>query len=138
MSRLALALRSALFPGANLLVALSHETIAYSLYVLEYNSGDFAEAKFHVDLALRIMRAIMAERQLLVASTKRVQALIMEEMAIDTHRAEKRKRLLARAERLHKDSLELARDAFGELNIQTGATRLFYPVFISAPISVQC
>ena len=46
VTRMALKIRSRLFPGANLLLALTHESLAYALYVLEYNSGFFAEAKY--------------------------------------------------------------------------------------------
>ena len=46
-------------------------------------------------------------------------ALILEEIAIDSHNKEVEDRLLNEAEDLHLQSLALARKAFGENNVQT-------------------
>jgi len=46
-------------------------------------------------------------------------ALILEEIAIDSHNPEMEAKLLAEAEVLHLSSLELAMKAFGENNVQT-------------------
>ena len=46
-------------------------------------------------------------------------ALILEEIAIDSHNKEVEERLLNEAEELHLQSLALARKAFGENNVQT-------------------
>jgi len=46
-------------------------------------------------------------------------ALILEEIAIDSHHADTEHRLLAEAQELHLSSLLLAMRAFGENNVQT-------------------
>ena len=46
-------------------------------------------------------------------------ALILEEIAIDCPNKETEQRLLQEAHDLHLTSLELARKAFGEINVQT-------------------
>lgn len=46
-------------------------------------------------------------------------ALILEEIAIDCHNKETEQRLLEEAHDLHLSSLQLAKKAFGEFNVQT-------------------
>lgn len=46
-------------------------------------------------------------------------ALILEEIAIDCHNKETEQRLLQEAHDLHLSSLQLAKKAFGEFNVQT-------------------
>ena len=46
-------------------------------------------------------------------------ALILEEIAIDSHHADTEARLLEEAQELHLSSLKLAMRAFGENNVQT-------------------
>lgn len=46
-------------------------------------------------------------------------ALILEEIAIDSHNKEVEDKLLTEAQELHLQSLALARKAFGENNVQT-------------------
>lgn len=46
-------------------------------------------------------------------------ALILEEIAIDCHNKETEERLLQEAHDLHLSSLQLAKKAFGEFNVQT-------------------
>ena len=41
----ALELRESIFGKANLLVAIAHEDLAYALYVHEYSSGKFEQAR---------------------------------------------------------------------------------------------
>ena len=48
-----------------------------------------------------------------------VAALILEEIAIDSHHKELEQALLLEAQELHLQSLALARKAFGENNVQT-------------------
>ena len=80
---------------------------------------DWMICRHHVELARRMMQAVVPEKHLLVASTKRVEALIIEEIAIDSHSDRRERRLLKKAEQLHLESLTLALDAFGESNVQT-------------------
>ena len=54
-----------------------------------------------------------------LASSKRVLALILEEIAIDTHGETGEKSLLHKAEELHLFALNLAKLSFGECNVQT-------------------
>ena len=48
-----------------------------------------------------------------------VTALILEEIAIDSHDKVQEDKLLGEAQELHLQSLELAKKAFGENNVQT-------------------
>jgi tetratricopeptide (TPR) repeat protein len=115
----ALDIRIAVFGGNNLHVAIAHEDLAYCAYVHEYSSGKFQDAKNHAEMAIDIITHILPQDHLLLASSKRVKALILEEIAIDSHHAETESRLLDEAQELHLSSLMLAMRAFGENNVQT-------------------
>uniref|UniRef100_A0A8C6SY91 Amyloid beta precursor protein (cytoplasmic tail) binding protein 2 n=1 Tax=Neogobius melanostomus TaxID=47308 RepID=A0A8C6SY91_9GOBI len=103
----------------NIHVATAHEDLAYSSYVHQYSSGKFDNALFHAERAIDIITHILPEDHLLLASSKRVKALILEEIAIDCHNKETEERLLQEAHDLHLSSLQLAKKAFGEFNVQT-------------------
>uniref|UniRef100_A0A673BE30 Uncharacterized protein n=1 Tax=Sphaeramia orbicularis TaxID=375764 RepID=A0A673BE30_9TELE len=75
--------------------------------------------RFHAERAIDIITHILPEDHLLLASSKRVKALILEEIAIDCHNKETEERLLQEAHDLHLSSLQLAKKAFGEFNVQT-------------------
>jgi hypothetical protein len=76
--------RKECFSGvANLRVALAHEDLAYASYVHEYNTGRFEAAKNHAERALDIWSRLLPDNHLLKASSQRVLALILEEIAID-------------------------------------------------------
>uniref|UniRef100_A0A8C6SZY8 Amyloid beta precursor protein (cytoplasmic tail) binding protein 2 n=1 Tax=Neogobius melanostomus TaxID=47308 RepID=A0A8C6SZY8_9GOBI len=107
------------FGGKNIHVATAHEDLAYSSYVHQYSSGKFDNALFHAERAIDIITHILPEDHLLLASSKRVKALILEEIAIDCHNKETEERLLQEAHDLHLSSLQLAKKAFGEFNVQT-------------------
>ncbi|XP_014664027.1 PREDICTED: amyloid protein-binding protein 2-like isoform X3 [Priapulus caudatus] len=115
----ALDVRQSVFGGKNIHVAIAHEDLAYALYVHEYSSGRFSDAREHAEKAIQIMSQILPEDHLLMASSKRVKALILEEIAIDSHLKEKEERLLQEALDLHLVALSLAKKAFGEENVQT-------------------
>ncbi|KAG7279749.1 hypothetical protein CRUP_021365 [Coryphaenoides rupestris] len=91
----ALDIRQSVFGGKNIHVATAHEDLAYSSYVHQYSSGKFDNALFHAE------------------------PLILEEIAIDCHNKETEERLLQEAHDLHLSSLQLAKKAFGEFNVQT-------------------
>lgn len=58
----------------------------------------------------------------MLASAKRVKALILEEIALDnisSSNARDYKGLLKESEELHRSALHLSLDAFGEINVQT-------------------
>ncbi|CAB1348319.1 unnamed protein product [Coregonus sp. 'balchen'] len=79
----------------NIHVATAHEDLAYSSYVHQYSSGKFDNALFHAERAIDIITHILPEDHLLLASSKR------------------------EAYDLHLSSLQLAKKAFGEFNVQT-------------------
>lgn len=117
----ALKIRKEIFEKNNILVAIGYEDLAYALYVNEYSSGSFYPAKDNADKSIRIREKILPKDHLLLASAKRVKALILEEIALDmrdgvSHQAQG---LLFEAEQLHKSALALSRAAFGENNVQT-------------------
>lgn len=117
----ALEVRSKCFGTNNLNVAIAHEDLAYATYVYEYNSGRFDRAKLHAEKALEIMARLLPSSHLLLASSQRVLALILEEIAIDQQQPDKEesRALLSRSEKLHLAALNLAIGAFGEMNVQT-------------------
>eukprot|EP00794_Sanderia_malayensis_P014032 gene14032-15491_t len=115
----ALDIRKRLFGDNNLLTASSHEDIAYALYVRDYSSGSFTKARENAEIAINTFTNILPRDHLLLASSKRVKALILEEVAIDSDDVTKRDELLQESECLHLESLQLARNAFGESNVQT-------------------
>lgn len=65
------------------------------------------------------MNKLLPQNHLLKASSKRVLALILEEIAIDEIDKLQSRNMLLRAEALHCSALELAIEAFGEMNVQT-------------------
>ena len=94
--------------------------MAYATYVHEYSSGHFEKAKKHAESALLIMQDIIPSNHLLVASSQRVLALILEEIAIDDLGDKKASQgMLAHAEKLHLSAVNLSTKAFGEKNVQT-------------------
>ncbi|KAK7870966.1 hypothetical protein R5R35_012177 [Gryllus longicercus] len=117
---MALDIRKAMFGKVNLHVAVAHEDLAYALYVHEYSSGRFLKAREHADKAIAIMERLLPEDHLMLASVKRVKALILEEIALDTmiHNSGMNI-LLSKAEELHQSALKLAVATFGEKNVQT-------------------
>ncbi|XP_053982753.1 amyloid protein-binding protein 2 isoform X2 [Hylaeus anthracinus] len=116
----ALHIRETIFGRTNLHIALAHEDLGYALYVHEYSSGKFDLASYHAGKAIDIMEKLLHGDHLLLASARRVQALIFEEVALDSETAPLvEQHLLFKAECLHMSALELARKAFGEKNVQT-------------------
>ncbi|CAG2114581.1 unnamed protein product [Medioppia subpectinata] len=103
----------------NLLIAITHEELGYASYVHEYSSGNFLNASFHANKAMSIVTQLVPIEHLLLASAKRVKALILEEIAIDHHDKDEEQRMLIQARELHLSALEMARKAFGETNVQT-------------------
>ncbi|XP_062578908.1 amyloid protein-binding protein 2-like [Saccostrea cucullata] len=117
--QMALGIRQSVFGGKNLYVAIGHEDLAYASYVQEYSSGRFNDAKEHAEKAIEILSHILPEDHLLLSSSKRVKALILEEIALDSLSKEAKEKNLQEAQELHLQSLALARKAFGENNVQT-------------------
>lgn len=115
----ALHVRQFIFGGKNLHVAIAHEDLAYASYVLEYSTGNFSSAKEHADRAMEVMNLLLPGNNLLLASSKRIKALILEELAIDSMHKPTELLQLQEAHDLHLAALKLARDAFGEMNVHT-------------------
>ncbi|XP_022120851.1 amyloid protein-binding protein 2 [Pieris rapae] len=109
------------FGRSSLHVATAQEDLAYALYVLEYSSGRFYKARDHAERAIRIIENLVPSDHLLLASAKRVKALILEEIALDTPAGQDMREpsLLEESEALHKAALKLSMKAFGEKNVQT-------------------
>ncbi|GAB6030181.1 Amyloid protein-binding protein 2 [Chamberlinius hualienensis] len=117
--QMALNIRQAVFGGKNIHVAIAHEDLAYASYVNEYSTGRFQNAFFHVERALEIMNHLLPADHLLLSSSKRVKALILEEIAIDSQDKAQEKLQLLEAQDLHLSALSLAKKAYGEMNVQT-------------------
>jgi len=115
----ALDVRLECFGRENLQVAVAHEDLAYATYVNEYSTGKFGDARKHAHASLTILTRHLPKSHLLLASSKRVLALILEEIAIDNQDRAVEKQLLREAEELHLFALELAIHSFGESNVQT-------------------
>ncbi|XP_014608816.1 PREDICTED: amyloid protein-binding protein 2 isoform X1 [Polistes canadensis] len=116
----ALDIRKAIFGKTNLHVALAHEDLAYALYVREYNSGKFQKASDHAGKAIDIMEKLFAGDHIMLASAKRVKALILEEIALDNAPMPlSEQTLLQKSECLHLSALQLSKTTFGEINVQT-------------------
>jgi len=115
----ALDVRLECFGRENLQVAVAHEDLAYATYVNEYSTGKFDEARKHAHSSLQILSRHLPKNHLLLASSKRVLALILEEIAIDNQDRTVEKALLKEAEELHLFALDLAIQSFGESNVQT-------------------
>ncbi|XP_011860542.1 PREDICTED: amyloid protein-binding protein 2-like [Vollenhovia emeryi] len=116
----ALDIRRTIFGRTNLHVALAHEDLAYALYVHEYSSGRFDDASDHAGVAIDIMERHLPPNHLMLASARRIKALILEEIAIDNASTPlSEQNLLLKSECLHLSALEMSKTAFGERNVQT-------------------
>ncbi|XP_012259269.2 amyloid protein-binding protein 2 [Athalia rosae] len=120
VQKTALEIKKTIFGKTNLLVAIAHEDLAYGLYVHDYSSGNFQQACDHAITAINIMEKLLPGEHLMLASAKRVKALILEEIALDNRPSDHSDQdLLSQSECLHLSALQLAKTAFGERNVQT-------------------
>ncbi|XP_032309286.1 amyloid protein-binding protein 2 isoform X2 [Drosophila ananassae] len=116
----ALAVRRGIFGNMNFHVAIAHEDLSYAYYVHEYSTGDFSCAQDHVDKAVTIMKNLVPSNHLMLASAKRVKALLLEEIALDKMAdGMDEEDLLLQSEQLHNFALLLSLEVFGEVNVQT-------------------
>ncbi|XP_016992872.2 amyloid protein-binding protein 2 [Drosophila takahashii] len=116
----ALAVRRGIFGNMNFHVAIAHEDLSYAYYVHEYSTGDFSCAQDHVDKAVNIMKNLVPSNHLMLASAKRVKALLLEEIALDKMAdGMDEEDLLLQSEELHNFALLLSLEVFGEENVQT-------------------
>ncbi|VVD01122.1 unnamed protein product [Leptidea sinapis] len=74
-----------------------------------------------LDYGFYLLNNLVPQDHLLLASAKRVKALILEEIALDTPAGQDMREpsLLEESEALHKAALDLSMMAFGEKNVQT-------------------
>lgn len=102
----------------NIHVAMANEEMSYACYVLNYQSGKFLEAKRFVQRSRTILEKLLPYNHLLISSSKRVEALIIEEIALEKYSADnqtaEKNRLLEEAHELQKQSLDTAINTFGE------------------------
>lgn len=85
---------------------------------MQYNN--FFVNSNHVNRAIDIMEKLLPDKHLMLSSAKRVKALILEEIALDSAPANgSDQNLFFKSETLHLSALLLAKDAFGENNVQT-------------------
>lgn len=85
-----------------------------------YSKKSFSSNSYHAGKAIEIMGKLLPVEHLMLASTKRVKALILEEIALDNERSPLSEQdLLLKSEHLHLSALQLAKTAFGEKNVQT-------------------
>ncbi|XP_032594140.1 amyloid protein-binding protein 2 isoform X2 [Drosophila grimshawi] len=116
----ALEVRRGIFGNMNFHVAIAHEDLSYAYYVHEYSTGDFSCAQDHVDKAVNIMKNLVPSNHLMLASAKRVKALLLEEIALDKIAdGMDEEDLLLQSEQLHIFALQLSLEVFGEMNVQT-------------------
>ncbi|XP_055912999.1 amyloid protein-binding protein 2 [Eupeodes corollae] len=117
----ALEIKRQVFGNRNYHVGLAHEDLSYAYYVQEYSTGNFQCAREHVEKAVDIMKDLVPSDHLMLASAKRVKALLLEEIALDKMAANGADEdgLLKQSEELHKCALQLSLDVFGEMNVQT-------------------
>ncbi|XP_037936526.1 amyloid protein-binding protein 2 [Teleopsis dalmanni] len=116
----ALDIKRFIFGSRNFHVAIAHEDLSYAYYVHEYSTGNFTCSREHVEKAVDIMKDLVPSDHLMLASAKRVKALLLEEIALDKM-AEgiDEDGLLQQSEELHKFALQLSLEVFGEMNVQT-------------------
>ncbi|KAM8719688.1 hypothetical protein ACLKA7_005850 [Drosophila subpalustris] len=115
-----LTVRRGIFGNMNFHVAIAHEDLSYAYYVHDYSTGDFSCAQNHVDEAVNIMKNLVPSNHLMLASAKRVKALLLEEIALDKIAdGIDEEDLLLQSEELHNFALQLSLEVFGEMNVQT-------------------
>ncbi|MCL4122677.1 UNVERIFIED_CONTAM: hypothetical protein GTU68_025296 [Idotea baltica] len=119
--QMALNVRQSVFghDSRNLHVAIAHEDLSYASYVFNYSNGLFQDARNQAEKALSLLLCLLPKNHLLLSSCKRVKALILEEMAIENPDKEREAKYLEEAHSLHSEALQLALEAFGEMNVQT-------------------
>ncbi|XP_012282541.1 amyloid protein-binding protein 2 [Orussus abietinus] len=116
----ALQIRRKIFGRLSLHIATVHEELAYALYVQDYVTGKFQEARLHAEIAIKIMEMLLPNNHFLLASAKRIKALILEEIALDTGATPMSgQNLLLEAESLHLSALKLTESVFGKENVLT-------------------
>ena len=86
------------FGENNIKTAVAHEDLAYATYVYDYNYGNYEKSLAHSNISVRIVNKLLDPDHLLHASTSRLRALILEELAFDETSSRKKERLLKEGE----------------------------------------
>ncbi|XP_073834237.1 protein interacting with APP tail-1 [Musca autumnalis] len=116
----ALDIKRCVFGNRNFHVAMAHEDLSYAYYVHEYSTGNFTCAHDHIEKSVDILKHLVPQNHLKLASAKRVKALLLEEIALDKMaEGVDDEGLLQQSEGLHKFALQLSLEVFGEENVQT-------------------
>ncbi|XP_061387956.1 amyloid protein-binding protein 2 [Musca vetustissima] len=116
----ALDIKRCVFGNRNFHVAMAHEDLSYAYYVHEYSTGNFTCARDHIEKSVDILKHLVPQNHLKLASAKRVKALLLEEIALDKMaEGVDDEGLLKQSEELHKFALQLSLEVFGEENVQT-------------------
>ena len=111
----AVEVRRRIFGHDNLQVAAALEGLAFSMYVAKYSTRDFKEARKVAKESLFIRNRLLPHNHFTFASSKRVLALIIEAIAINTNNEE----TLSKAESYLLDGLQIALFHMGEINVKT-------------------
>jgi hypothetical protein len=100
----------------NIHLAIACEEMSYACYVLNYQSGKFLEAKRFIQKSKNILKTLLPPDHLLLSSSKRVEALILEEIALEkfSESKEAKESLLEEAHQLQQESLKIAILTYGE------------------------
>uniref|UniRef100_A0A6P7GD56 Amyloid protein-binding protein 2 n=1 Tax=Diabrotica virgifera virgifera TaxID=50390 RepID=A0A6P7GD56_DIAVI len=95
------------------------EAYNWAIKALKLINDDLSPRE-NVERSIRIMERILPTDHLLLASVKRVKALILEEIALDErNNIQLQTQYFTEAHILHKTALTLSFKAFGEKNVQT-------------------
>ena len=113
---------------------MASEEMSYACYVLNYQSGKFGEAKKFVQRSRAILERLLPDDHLLISSSKRVEALVIEEIALikfeeNQQAKEEKEKLLRDAHRLQEDSLRIAIKTFGHESL-VSLLHLYYYLYL--------
>ncbi|VDM47568.1 unnamed protein product [Toxocara canis] len=116
---IALRMREEQFGPLSVRTSQALEDVAYALYVHEYGTGNFQQASELANRAVEINKKLLSKDHMLIASSQRMKALIMEEQALDLNDEAQKNAMLAEALCLHKAALSHYQRRFGDENIHT-------------------
>uniref|UniRef100_A0A914ZZ16 Amyloid protein-binding protein 2 n=1 Tax=Parascaris univalens TaxID=6257 RepID=A0A914ZZ16_PARUN len=116
---IALRMRVEQFGPLSVRTSQALEDVAYALYVHEYGTGNFQQASELANRAVEINKKLLSKDHMLIASSQRMKALIMEEQALDLSDETQKAAMLAEALRLHKAALAHYQRRFGDENVHT-------------------
>lgn len=125
VNKAVLDIRSNVFRGNNLQVAIAHLDLAHSSHSLPYQydtSGIMEDALHHAEMAVQIINRILPPNHFLFASNNVVVAGIIRDAATNGRKDKKSIGFLQTAGELHLSALPLIKWTFGEDNLETAMT----------------